>query len=99
MVPSGNMLPSNNLPMGLVPTVTVTVAIGTARSLAAFMNQRNDITSRLGPGACRDSRSESFATRFTRNELAILTQAAARDGMKVREWAREILLRESRRSE
>jgi len=63
------------------------------------MNQRNDITLRLGAGAGRDSRSESFATRFTRNELAILTRAAAKDGMKVREWAREILLRESRRSE
>jgi hypothetical protein len=63
------------------------------------MNQRNDITLRLGSGAGRDSRSESFATRFTRNELEILTRAAARDGMKVREWAREILLRESRRSE
>jgi hypothetical protein len=63
------------------------------------MNQTDDITLRLGSGVGRDSRSESFATRFTRNELAILTRAAARDGMKVREWAREILLRECRRSD
>ena len=47
----------------------------------------------------RDSRSESFATRFTRSELTILSRAAAKDGIKVREWAREALLREARRSE
>jgi hypothetical protein len=63
------------------------------------MNQTNDLTLRLDSRVGRDSRSESFATRFTRNELAILTRMAARDGMKVREWAREVLLREARRSE
>jgi hypothetical protein len=31
--------------------------------------------------------------------VGILSRAAANDGMKVREWAREILLREARRAE
>ena len=63
------------------------------------MKLTHDLSTTVGSGQGRDSRSESFATRFTRTELAILSRAAAKDGLKVREWAREALLREARRSE
>ena len=61
------------------------------------LTQHSSTTSESRQG--RDSRSKSFATRFTASELAMLTRAAGKDGMKVREWAREALLREARRSE
>jgi hypothetical protein len=63
------------------------------------MKLTHDLSAAAGSRQGRDSRSESFATRFTRTELAVLSRAAANDGMKVREWAREVLLREARRSE
>ena len=63
------------------------------------MKLTHDPSTHHGMHQGRDSRSESFATRFTISELAILSRAAAKDGMKVREWAREALLREARRSE
>jgi hypothetical protein len=63
------------------------------------MKLTSDISTTIGSCQGRDSRSESFATRFTRTELAILSRAAAKDGLKVREWAREVLLREAHRSE
>jgi hypothetical protein len=63
------------------------------------MKLKHDLSTTVGTRQGRDSRSESFATRFTRTELAILSRAAAKDGLKVREWAREALLREARRSE
>ena len=63
------------------------------------MKLTQDLSTQHGTRQGRDSRSESFATRFTRSELTILSRAAAKDGMKVREWAREALLREARRSE
>ena len=53
---------------------------------------------RLTPKRGRDPRTESMATRFTRPELEELSQAAAADGKTVREWAREVLLREARNS-
>ena len=40
-----------------------------------------------------------FRNAIHKNELSVLSRAAAKDGMKVREWAREALLREARRSE
>jgi hypothetical protein len=63
------------------------------------MKLTHDLSTTVGSRQGRDSRSESFATRFTKTELAILSRAAAKDGLKVREWAREALLREARRSE
>jgi hypothetical protein len=63
------------------------------------MKLTHDLSTTTGSRQGRDSRSESFATRFTRSELAILSRAAAKDGLKVREWAREALLREARRAE
>ncbi len=77
----------------------MTVAFGTDLSRVISMKLTSDISTTIGSRQGRDSRSESFATRFTRTELAILSRAAAKDGLKVREWAREALLREARRSE
>jgi hypothetical protein len=99
MVPLGNVLIDNNLPIGQVPDATNTVALGTGQSKVISMTQAHVHATTVDTRHGRDSRSESFATRFTRTELAVLSRAAAKDGMKVREWAREALLREARRSE
>ncbi len=77
----------------------MTVAFGTHRPRVISMKLTHDLSTTVGPRQGRDSRSESFATRFTRDELTVLSRAAAKDGLKVREWAREALLREARRSE
>ncbi len=99
MVPTGNVSNINHLPRVLVPDATMTVAFGTDPSRVISMKLTSDISTTIGSRQGRDSRSESFATRFTRTELAILSRAAAKDGLKVREWAREVLLREAHRSE
>ena len=44
----------------------------------------------------RASREYSLATRFTKDETDQLAKAAARQGKTVREWSREVLLREAR---
>lgn len=44
----------------------------------------------------RESRSQSIATRFTRAEVNALSKKAAANGQNLREWAREVLLRELR---
>jgi hypothetical protein len=46
----------------------------------------------------REARTESIATRFTRTEEKMLLQVAASQGENLREWAREVLLREARRA-
>jgi hypothetical protein len=63
------------------------------------MELPGDVPATVHDGQGRESRSESFATRLTKSELKLLLRAAAKDGMKVREWARETLLREAGRSE
>ena len=62
------------------------------------MSESLDLAERLRPKRGRDPRSESMATRFTKPELRTLSQAATADGKTVREWAREVLLREARTS-
>jgi hypothetical protein len=99
MVPTGNVSNINDLERVQVPDATMTVAFGTDLSRVISVKLTSDISTTTGSRQGRDSRSESFATRFTRTELAILSRAAAKDGLKVREWAREVLLREARRSE
>ena len=99
MVPLGNVLIDNNLQIGQVPDATRAVASGTGQSKVISMTLAHVPATTVDTRHARDSRSESFATRFTRTELAVLSRAAAKDGMKVREWAREALLREARRSE
>lgn len=56
------------------------------------MSDGLNLVERLTPKRGRDSRSESMATRFTKPELATLSQAATADGKTVREWSREVLL-------
>lgn len=46
----------------------------------------------------RPARTHSVATRFTKEEEGELTRAAEDLGITVREWAREVLLREARRT-
>lgn len=99
MVPTGNVSNINDLERVQVPDATMMVVFGTDPSRVISMKLTHDLSTTAGPRQGRDSRSESFATRFTRTELAVLSQAAAKDGMKVREWAREALLREAHRSE
>jgi hypothetical protein len=44
----------------------------------------------------RESRSQSIATRFTAAEARALSKKAEASGQNLREWAREVLLRETR---
>ena len=99
MVPTGNVSNINDLERVPVPDATMAVAFGTHPPRVTSMKLTHEISTTIGSRQSRESRSESFATRFTRIELAVLSRAAAKDGLKVREWAREALLREARRSE
>jgi hypothetical protein len=63
------------------------------------MSNNFDLAERLRPKRGRDPRSESFATRLTKSELAVLSRAAEADGKTVREWSRDVLLKEARRSQ
>ena len=56
------------------------------------MNRTSTIQSRLAPHRTRPARSESFATRFTSDEVAAIEEAAQAAGMTAREWSREVLL-------
>jgi len=62
------------------------------------MTEGLDLAARLTPKRGRDPRSESMATRFTKPEMQTLSRAAIADGKTVREWAREVLLREAQNS-
>ena len=57
------------------------------------------IARRLGRGKIRDSRSRSLGTKVTVSEERELVCAAELAGKSASEWAREVLLREARRSE
>jgi hypothetical protein len=52
-----------------------------------------------GRGRLRDSRSRSLGTKLTLAEEKEMTKAAAAAGKSASEWAREVLLREARRSD
>lgn len=58
-----------------------------------------EFESRLGRIAARESRTQSIATRFTPTEAEALLRRASSSGQRLREWAREILLRELTREE
>ena len=57
-----------------------------------------DFEDRLKQRIGRPSRVESVAIRFTENELAALEKSAQEKATTLREWAREVLLREARNS-
>ena len=57
-----------------------------------------DFEDRLKQRIGRPSRVESVAIRFTEDELAALEKVAQEKATTVREWAREVLLREARNS-
>lgn len=44
----------------------------------------------------RESRTQSIATRFTQGEANALSKKAEANGQNLREWSREVLLREIR---
>ena len=58
-----------------------------------------DFAERLAQQRCRENRTESVATRFTREEAALLAKAASGKTKTLREWSREVLLREANRTE
>lgn len=60
--------------------------------------QPKSIPQRMGRGKIRDSRSRSLGTKVTMQEEKELARAAAADGKSASEWARDVLLREARRS-
>jgi len=56
------------------------------------MNQSLELESRLKSHRGRAPRSESFATRFTSTEVAVIAKAAEAAGKTPREWSRDVLL-------
>jgi hypothetical protein len=64
-----------------------------------MMDENLNIAERMRQQRGRDPRSQSIATRFTKAEESSLARAARKDGRPLREWAREVLLREARRTE
>ena len=56
-----------------------------------------DFAERLKQKRGRDARGQSLATRFTKTEEDELAKAAEESGKTLREWTREVLLREARR--
>jgi hypothetical protein len=57
------------------------------------------LTDRLGRGKIRAARSRSLGTKLTPAEERELAKAAEAEGMNASEWARDVLLREARRSD
>jgi urate oxidase len=57
-----------------------------------------DFEDRLKQRIGRPSRVESVAIRFTEDELQALETVAKEKGTTLREWSREVLLREARSS-
>jgi hypothetical protein len=53
------------------------------------------IESRLARPRGRESRTQSIATRFTQEEEKALMEKAEAQGRNLREWARDVLLREA----
>jgi repressor of nif and glnA expression len=53
------------------------------------------IESRLARTRGRESRTQSIATRFTQEEEKALIEKAEAQGRNLREWARDVLLREA----
>ena len=53
------------------------------------------IETRLSRTRGRESRTQSVATRFTQEEQKALMEKAEAQGQNLREWAREVLLREA----
>jgi hypothetical protein len=74
-----------------VPVGTNWVADGTAYRRYE-MNAASTIRSRMETRRARPARSESFATRFTAEEVASIEKAAQAAGLTAREWSREVLL-------
>ena len=67
-----------------------------------MLSQTSEIEGRLQRLKGRETRTQSIATRFTRSEERALLRVAASSGKNLREWAREVLLRnaeEGRHSE
>jgi hypothetical protein len=62
------------------------------------MSESFNLTDRLQSRRGRAPRSESFATRFTRAEVAVLAKAAEAEGKTLREWSRDVLLEAAGRS-
>ncbi len=58
--------------------------------------ERSIIENRFARFKGRESRSQSIATRFTPAEAKALARKAEESGQNLREWAREVLLRELR---
>ena len=64
-----------------------------------MQTQPSIITQRMGRGKIRDRRSRSLGTKLTIQEEQELARAAEADGKSASEWARDVLLREARRSD
>jgi hypothetical protein len=59
------------------------------------MAETLDAENGLSRGTSREARTQSIATRFTPAEEQVLLRRAEASGQNLREWAREVLLREA----
>jgi len=59
--------------------------------MAETLNAENGLGRTIG----REARTQSIATRFTAAEEQVLLKRAEASGQNLREWAREVLLREA----
>jgi hypothetical protein len=69
------------------------------RSEESMPTDKLTLADRLGRGKIRAARSRSLGTKLTPGEERELTEAAEAEGKNASEWAREVLLREARRSD
>lgn len=61
--------------------------------------EKPTLADRLGRGKIRAPRSRSLGTKLTPAEERELAKTAEAEGMNASEWARDVLLREARRSD
>ena len=71
-------------------------SIGNRELKGESMENTVELQSEVGRLTGRDARTQSIATRFTPAEEMALLKRAEASGQNLREWAREVLLREVR---
>jgi hypothetical protein len=92
MFPCGNVCRSNHLQKHRFRAETFTSEDPVTE---AVLDMQERLRQRIG----RPSRVRSIAIRFTKDEARELEEVASAQGTTVREWARELLLREARRED
>jgi hypothetical protein len=99
MFPCGNVCRTNHLQNNRFRAETGCFRAETFTSEDPVTEAVLDMQERLRQRIGRPSRVRSIAIRFTKDEARELEEVASAQGTTVREWARELLLREARRED